>query len=110
MLRLLAFLIFGHTHQPQWQTCGLLTKSGEIHCMVPQDRRGAELKALAYNAASGGEVIAWAQKVQHPPTADPAPQPIDIQQLLRQLQIEQEDETPPPSLRTPSPKGKSEPL
>lgn len=66
MLKLVLALILGAS--PHYQTCILATQSGEVYCSeMRQDRQGAELKALAVNAASQGAAVAWVQKIQKEP-------------------------------------------
>ena len=59
-----------------YQTCVLSSADGSLTCSRPQDRNGAELKALAVNSMSGGNAVAWSQRVQSKPKAisvDPSP-------------------------------------
>lgn len=47
----------------QWQTCGIVTNSGDLVCGTPQSRQSAEMQALIYNTISQGAFIAWARPV-----------------------------------------------
>lgn len=75
-----AFLFFDLTGcaMHRYQVC-VAAQSGELGCLSPQDRQGAEMKALAVNAVSGGSALAWVQKAPakaKPAVKDPPGEPI----------------------------------
>jgi len=55
----------------RYQVC-VMDNDG-IGCLAPQDRQGAEMKALAVNATAQGAGVAWVQKAQRKAKPKPAP-------------------------------------
>lgn len=59
----------------QYQACLIVTQTGDLICGKPQDRQGAEMQALVYNATAQGQVVAWTRKVpkHYKPAAEQQP-------------------------------------
>jgi hypothetical protein len=75
-------------HRQQYQACSLSVATAHIWCGVPQDKAGADLKAMAVNVGAQGTAIAWTQKVQKDPQSVKA---VNLQDLLKNSQVQQDD-------------------
>ena len=57
----------------KYQVCGIMPQTGEVICGGPKNRQGAELAALAFNAVSHGQFVAWVQRIPKVKKAKPSP-------------------------------------